>query len=60
VLEIVRNELETMSQSEDPPTASEVRADSPRNDEPAKVVSKASHAENYDTFIYSMPGAFDV
>jgi hypothetical protein len=60
VLEIVRNELETMSQSEDPPTASEVRADSPRNDGPAKVVPKASHAENCNTFIYSMPGAFDV
>jgi hypothetical protein len=60
VLEIVRNKLETMSQFEDSPAARDLRTDSPRNDEPAEVGSNARQAKEHDTFVYAMPGAFDV
>jgi hypothetical protein len=59
VLEIVRSELENMSQFEDTSGASESRADSPRNDKPAEMASNISHSGEDDTFVYTMPGAFD-
>ena len=61
MLEIVQNELESISQLKYPPVATESRADSPRNEEPIGMVSRTSAGQTgkFDTFIYPMPGAFD-
>jgi hypothetical protein len=59
VLEMARNELETMSQLANDSGASDIETHLPQADDPVTVESTVGQAEKGETLVSSMPGAFD-
>jgi hypothetical protein len=59
VLEMARNELETMSELANDSGTSDIETQIPHADEPVKVESTISHAEKGEILVFTMPGAFN-